>query len=225
VALALTMQGWKRWLGAAVLAAVVAQGLLGRYRVDLNALLGSTLALVHGAFAALVFALLVAAAVWTSPGWNAPTNAQGQSAWRWRHVSLMTAAVIYGQMLLGAVVRHKDYAWGARAHLLGAFVVVAAVVWLVKLAAEERRGGWGAGLLAALVTVQVGLGVESWLSKFAFRGHAWSQLEPLPVPNELIRTAHYLVGALTFATAVTVALWAHRQTAPARPAQALEGAA
>src|SRR5262249_31273541 len=43
VALLAKGRGWRRWIGVVVLAAVTAQGLLGRYRVDLNALFGSTL--------------------------------------------------------------------------------------------------------------------------------------------------------------------------------------
>src|SRR5262245_24904754 len=99
VALAWAGRGWKRWLGAAALAAVVTQGLLGRYRVDLNALFGSTLSLVHGCFAHLVFALLVGVAVWTSRAWNAPAREPPAPA-RFRHWALLTAALVYGQLVL-----------------------------------------------------------------------------------------------------------------------------
>jgi cytochrome c oxidase assembly protein subunit 15 len=228
-------RGWKRWLGAVALAAVVTQGLLGRYRVDLHALLGHTLPLVHGLFAHLVFALLVSVAVWTSRAWSAPLPAVTSPAQvRVRHWSVLTAGLIYAQLVLGALVRHKDLTLGARAHLLGAFVVVAAVVWLVKLTfdvpAQERQGGAAALVVAALVTVQLFLGVETWLSKFRVPGYTPRQLEPLSAETDLIRSAHYLVGALTFAAAVTTALLANRQagwaaqTAPA-PAGRLEGAA
>jgi hypothetical protein len=56
------------------------------------------------------------------------------------------------------------------------------------------------------------------------------RVPPPPVETELLRSAHYLVGALTFAAAVTAALLAHRQagwasrTAPAAAGR-LEGAA
>jgi heme A synthase len=152
-----------------------------------------------------------------------------------RHWSLLTAGLIYLQIVLGGVVRHKDFTLGARAHLLGAFVVVAAVVWLVRLALEvppeERQGTRAVGLLAALVALQLVLGIESWLSKFAVAEQTWQQVRPLSGETELIRSAHYLVGALTFAASVSVALLTHRQTGAARqttpvPAgQLVEGAA
>jgi heme A synthase len=235
VSLFLTGRGGKRWLGVLALGAVITQGLLGRYRVDLHAVLGHTLPLVHGCFAHLVFALLVSVAVWTSRTWSAPAPAVASPTMvRVRHWSVLTAALIYVQLVLGGLVRHKDLPLGARAHLLGAFVVVAAVVWLVKLTfdvpARERQGGTAVAVLAALVIVQLLLGVESWLSKFQVPGYMPRQLEPLPVQTEWIRSAHYLVGALTFAAAVTAALLANRQAgwaaraAPA-PAGRLEGAA
>src|SRR4051812_13307974 len=47
---------WVRWVGILVLALVVTQGLIGRFRVDFNALFGKTAALVHGCFAQVVIA-------------------------------------------------------------------------------------------------------------------------------------------------------------------------
>jgi heme A synthase len=235
VGLLLKGRGWKRWLGLAALAAVTAQGMLGRYRVDLHTMLGDTLPLVHGCFAHLVFALLVGVAVWTSRAWNAPAPpVVSPAAVRLRHGSLLVVGLIYVQLVLGGLVRHRDLALGARAHLLGAFVVVAAVAWLVKRTfdtpAPERQGAGAVVVLAALVILQLVLGVESWLSKFMVPGYMPRQVEPLPVETELIRSAHYLVGALTFAAAVTAALLTHRQAGWATrpipaPAGRLEGVA
>jgi len=221
VGLALTGRGWRRWLGAVVLMAVVAQGLLGRYRVDLHAQFGDTLKLVHGCFASLVFALLVGAALWTAPSWTAPTRpASSVATARFRYWSVVTALLLYGQLILGGLVRHKDFTLGARGHILGAFVVVAAVAWLVKLAldvpSEERQGMRAVGILVALVAVQLILGVETWLSRFP-AAEMLRQVEPFPgEAGVMIRSAHYLVGALTFATSVAVLLLAHRQPSLAK---------
>ena len=57
---------WVRWMGVLALVGVIVQGLLGKYRVDLNALLGQDLALIHGIFGQTVFALLTSIAVLTS---------------------------------------------------------------------------------------------------------------------------------------------------------------
>jgi heme A synthase len=154
---------------------------------------------------------------------------------RLRQGSLVTAGLIYLQLVLGALVRHRDMALGARAHLLVAFAVVAAVAWLVKEVLESpqrsRQEAVAALALGGLVAVQLLLGVESWLSKFTSPGAlAWHQLTPLAVDRDLVRSAHYFVGSLVFASAVVVALQAQRRAAgitePAvAPAGRLEGAA
>jgi cytochrome c oxidase assembly protein subunit 15 len=220
---------WLRWLGLAALLGVSMQGLLGGLRVNLNVLMGNNLALIHGCFAQLVFALLVSLALFTSRGWQADAAADTPQLRRW---SLLTAALVYAQAILGAVVRHKDFALGARAHLITAFVVVAAVVWLVKLVAEAHPGDRfrmrPVLFLAGLVCVQILLGVESWISKFS--SPEWHQVQPLTAQPELLRSLHYFVGALLFSAAVVVTLQSHRQVAwsakvAAVPVGRLEGAA
>ena len=221
---------WVRWLGVAALAAVSIQGLLGGFRVNLNALMGTNLALVHGCFAQLVFALLVSLALFTSRGWWAATgHAEPAMLRRW---ALVTVALVYLQVVLGAVVRHKDVPWGARAHLITAFGVVAAVSWLVRLVSEHHPGRrWRTGpawLLAGLLGLQLFLGVESWMQKFASPG--WHQLRPVTAEPDLLRTAHFFVGSLLFATAVVLTLQAYRGASSSAdvgvvPLSRLEGAA
>jgi hypothetical protein len=86
-------------------------------------------------------------------------------------------------------------------------------------------------VLWILLSVQVMLGLETLLSKFTVRWPATQErVEPVTVMPDLIRSIHFLVGALTFATAVSLALRAHRFVAwPARPASSplrqLEGVA
>ncbi len=104
---------WVRWTGVAALAGVCIQGVLGILRIDLNALMGGTLPLVHGLFAQLVFALLVGLAVVTSGGWQtAQPAADTERVANLRRWSVTAAGLVYGQIILGALVRHKDFALG-----------------------------------------------------------------------------------------------------------------
>src|SRR5262249_23037693 len=146
--------------------------------------------------------------------------------------SLAVVGLVYAQTLLGALVRHTRLPLGPRGHLLGAFVVVAAVGWLAKLVYDRQprdRQFTGPGLvLGSLVLLRLFLGVEAWLAKFAVP--QWTQLRPLLVTPDLLRSLHYLVGALLFATAVVTTLQVHHRTAWAVkadsvPAGRLEGAA
>jgi cytochrome c oxidase assembly protein subunit 15 len=205
---------WARWLGVASLVGVSLQGVLGILRVKYNAVAGTELALVHGCFAPLVVALLVSVALFTSRGWFAlgAVPAVPDEIGRLRRCAFLTVALVYLQIVLGAVVRHKDYPLGARAHLLTAFAVVAAVAWLAKTVLDNR---WREPalrrsilLLMMLVGLQLSLGIEAWLSKF--RSVEWHQLQPLKVHLGLLQSLHSLVGTLILATAVAVALQAQR---------------
>ncbi len=200
-----------RWIGAAALALVCIQGLLGKYRVDLNALVGRDLALVHGAFAQIVIAVLVSVALITSRGWvNDPVDTPSSSGLR--RGALLVALGVYGQLILGGIIRHRDFLLGSRLHLAGAFVVVAAVVWLYRrIRQSERRAGMGfaANLLLGLVGLQIVLGIEAWLSRaqaFFLPG------VPLPEHADWIRSGHYVLGTLIFATSVVIALKANRRS-------------
>jgi cytochrome c oxidase assembly protein subunit 15 len=217
---------WLRWLGTAALLTVIAQGVLGIFRVQLNVLLGRHLALVHGCFAQLVFALLMSIALFTTRRWSAVPSGEpaGDEGRRLRFWSVAVAVLLYLQIVLGSVVRHTAAPVGPRLHLLTAFAVVAAVVWLIRLAlASPVREGPLTLLVMVLPVVlaaQLFLGVEAWLGKFVDpRSSVWSQIRPLMNDPSLFRSLHYLFGALLFSDAVLVALWAHR-----RPLEAAEPA-
>lgn len=96
-----------RWLSVAVLVAVVFQGLLGGLRVTE---ISTTLAIVHGCFAQAFFALVVAVLVRSSRWWNeAPDLSRepgdGARVARWL---LACVAVIYAQLIVGAIMRHHQ---------------------------------------------------------------------------------------------------------------------
>src|SRR5207244_4237978 len=70
-------------------------------------------------------------------------------------------------------------------------------------------------LLTGLVTLQILFGVEAWMMKFASGG--LPELQAVTLRQGMVRTAHFLLGSAIFATAVVVALRAHRQMALALP--------
>ncbi|MBI4028105.1 MAG: COX15/CtaA family protein [Verrucomicrobia bacterium] len=97
---------WMRRLGGLALALVIAQGILGGLRVIL---LHKSIAIVHACLAQGFFCLLAAIAMFTSPWWRrseglAPSrdtaSLRGWTAW--------TALLIFGQLALGAAMRHTE---------------------------------------------------------------------------------------------------------------------
>jgi heme A synthase len=198
---------WLKMLGGLALAGVIIQGLLGGFRVYLNALLGPNLAAIHGLFAQVVFTLLVSLAVLTSPrfaGWSAA----GEPTRPLRRIAVFLAAVSLMQLSWGVLLRHLDSPLAQRGHFVTAFLVVAAAAWLAS-ASAGNRDAWPSlrrplVLLAVLLCAQVLLGVEAWLSKYL--GVELPEAERVTVGQAVIRTAHVLVGSWILATSVGLAL-------------------
>jgi cytochrome c oxidase assembly protein subunit 15 len=202
---------WVRWLGVAAVAAVIVQGVLGGLRV---VLVDQSLAIVHGCFAQAFFALLVALAVPTSRWWHESGRIEPPAVTRsLQRFSIMTAALVYVQIAVGALVTHIGGRW-LDLHVLVAVAVVAHVVLLARRVLaqhaeriELRRPALG---LLALTVLQWALG----LALFAQRMGAL--LLP-PGPALLLPTTHRITAALILAVAVMLALRLLR-LAPSRQA-------
>ena len=218
IALTLTLwlkepRPWLRWLGVASLALVIVQGVLGGLRV---VLLQSTLAIIHACFAQAFFALTVGLALCTAREWrNPPQGAPLTDGGRLRRLAAITTALIYCQIVFGAILRHT----GARldAHLLfGGLVAVHVILLLLRIARQhgaETALMRPAYLLGGLLLGQLLLGTLSYLAKF-------TALIPLPSGAlVLTTTTHLIIGALMLATGLAIALRAFRLSPPAGAAQ------
>jgi cytochrome c oxidase assembly protein subunit 15 len=205
---------WVRWLGATALAGIIVQGLLGGFRVKLDAWFGTDLAMVHGSFAPVVFCLLTSVAVVTSRSWTATSDPRGEpiAIRRVARLALFATVLIYLQIVLGSFVRHTYSTVGPRAHLLVAFSVAAVIAWLARETWDSHRGdrrlrAWVTTLVALAVT-QICLGIEAWMLRFTASG---------VTAQSLIPTAHVLVGYLTLAGSLVVTLKAYWLFASSSP--------
>jgi cytochrome c oxidase assembly protein subunit 15 len=215
---------WLCWLGTAALLGVSIQGILGGLRVLKNARLGVELATIHGIFAQLVFALLVSIALFTSRRWRvAPearsvseggslANASGFQRW-----AVAFSVLVFAQIILGALVRHSHSRLAQRGHILVAFAGAVVAVWLI-LAAWERGLRITAGLLGVLLTAQIVLGVEAWMLRFGSR--VLPELQRVTIGSGMVRTLHFVLGSLVFASSVVLALLARRPSAGVAPLRA-----
>ena len=184
------------WLGVACLLAVIVQGVLGGFRVRLDALFGADLATVHGFFAQVVFSLLVCAAVLTAPP-RAEVSLDDDYVRRCRHVTAVLATAALLQVTLGVLVRHTHGSTAQRLHVLTAFALVAAVVWFVRMVWEDPAGrrafGRVAVVLPALIVLQVAArrrGVDAAIHRPA----AGPELQPVTPGSALVRTLHVLAA-------------------------------
>ena len=192
-------------LGLACLCGVIVQGLLGGFRVRLNALYGLDLAVIHGCFAQLVFGLLVVTAVATAPPSTQPEPSEADRK-RIRELALLLTGVVLVQLIWGALVRHNPTPLAQRLHLITAFAVVAAAVWTMR-SARNSATNWErlrkpCIILSAFLVLQILLGVEAWMGKFT--SGVLPELQRITKELAVIRIAHVLIGTGILATSFTL---------------------
>lgn len=209
---------WVRTLAWAALAGVIFQGILGGLRVRENSL---WFAVFHGCVAQAFLCLLVVLAVVLTPRWRALRDEVSSASPLLRKLAGLTVLMIFGQLIVGAVMRHfkaglaiADFPTSMGqivpplqtfpviihfSHRVGALLICLMVLFLVVVAVTSPGVNGRLRrlvlLLGALVGLQIGLGASViWLAK-------------APVPT----TFHVLNGALVLATAmalrVRLGLW------------------
>jgi heme a synthase len=97
---------WVRNLGYAALAAVILQGVLGGLRVTM---LKDEIGIFHACLAQAYFGFLIVIALVTSPFWArlSSTLVVTKNARLLARLSMTTSLIIYGQLALGATMRHE----------------------------------------------------------------------------------------------------------------------
>lgn len=211
---------WVRGLAYLAVAVVLTQALLGGLTVLF--FLPTPVSVGHAALAEIFLCLTVSLALVTSRWWRDAESGQpaldgAQALFR---AARVTVALVFVQILVGAVMRHSgaglaipdfplvfgglipphfDFGIAVHyAHRIGALVVTVAIV--LTLIRARRVSGGGARLrllgiaMAVLVATQVSLGGAVVLTAKA------------PVPN----TAHVAVGATLLATSLLMALTSWR---------------
>jgi cytochrome c oxidase assembly protein subunit 15 len=206
LALALTLwwiekRVWLRWLGAAALVLVVAQGVVGGLRV---VLLEGTLALIHASLAQFFFAFVVALACFTSTEWSGEIRKlQFQDTLRIRRLCLITTVLIYLQVMAGAVVRHTGA--GLNVHLFLAALVALHVILLGHRTSRSPSAPANlkrpAELLLGLLLFQLALGLGAY----------WVRVVTVEEAARIIlTTSHVVIGAALLGCSVALTLRSFR---------------
>lgn len=205
-------RAWVRKLTVGALVLVILQGVLGGLRVVWVSL---DLAVVHACTAQVFVALLVVLAVVTSPSWirAGRDGTADHSDEQLMGLSALVTAVLYVQVVLGALLRHPGQ--GVDTVLLVIHIVGAVLAGgLVLVLGRAIRRGVPSRLLRlhrlglyGLLALQFVLGITAYL---ALRSDFAAARPPGPVQIAL-STAHLATGALLFAVAVSVTLWVSRR--------------
>ena len=197
---------WVRWLGYSALIAVLGQAVLGGITVLF--FLPTPISVAHACLAQLVFSLTVVMANVTGDKWRQlPTAVADPVSPSLPQLSLLTAAAIFLQLMMGAAFRHNGL--GIVPHLLGAVTVTALVMWtsyrVMARHSEQPALSRPASALGGLLMLQLVLGGASYVALQLTKD------APQPLPLMVWPTvAHVAGGALTLASSVWLVVVAHR---------------
>ena len=197
---------WLRWLGVTAVLGVVVQAILGGQVV--MQLLHYWLPVIHACFAQIVFAAVLAIAVFTSKWWvSERPQLEDKGSPSIHFVATLNAVVVYLQVILGAGFRHKDIPiWP---HAAGALVVLGTVTWTAV--ALRRRLGASRELGVARILLHAIFGIQFLLGLLAYWSRRTTAEAPQPMPVMVWLTViHTVVGAILFAFSVLVVLMCYR---------------
>lgn len=210
---------WVKWFGLGALFAVIAQGILGGITVLYS--LPMPISVMHACLAQGFFSMTICLAMFTSKEWNyAEPKLVDAGKPSIQSLALITSAVVYLQLILGAIMRHTgsglaipDFplAFGkiippikSQAiaihflHRVGAVIVSTSVIWTCvqifrhhKNQPKLTRPAWV--LIYSLV-------LQILLAGFTI----WTQKGVLPT------TAHVATGAFILGTSLILALRAYQ---------------
>jgi heme a synthase len=207
-------RAWVRKLGLVALVAVIAQGLLGGLTVKL--MLPLAVSAAHATLAQLFFCSVVSLAVFTSPSWiQEQVSLYEKRSMSLRYLTAAAALTVFGQLILGAVLRHSA-SWDRYlpkelviAHVAGAITVAivlgGAALVTRRRYAKEKYLTRPAAIALALLSIQLLLGVAAYLTRLASPG------DPQPLnPMIAVTVAHVACGAAVFGTTIVMTLRAFK---------------
>ncbi len=195
---------WLRWMGIAAFGMVVSQGILGGLTVLY--LLPAPISVTHACLAQTFFAFMVCLAYVTSREWSEEFSPPGLDFSSVKKLLLLTVALIYTQLILGAAFRHTGNRLILIPHVVSAFLVLIDILLvlttIMKNMASQKKLMYPAILLGALAVLQMGLGMGAFIFVVSL---ASAHVEP-SAGHVFFVTSHQTLGALLLAAAVFLTL-------------------
>ncbi len=207
-------RGWVKGLASFAFVLVCVQGIMGGLRVigsftlsadPANLTPSLRLALAHGVTGQLFFALIVGLAAILTPTWRqGPETSPSDSLRSLKAASHWLFLGLFGQLVLGALLRHYQTppVYHATLGMLLALagIGVGAWAWVLAQRVSEQPLGRSGATLAGLVMLQFCLGMVA-LAAVGIKD---------PTIQAPLTTLHQTTGALVLATALLLRLWAGR---------------
>jgi heme a synthase len=198
-----------RWIGMLSLGLVIVQGMLGRWRVEENDVWGREYATLHGSWAQLVFASLVALMGVTSKWWfeaRQSFSLNARSIQRW---SLGLVSLTYLQIVVGAFYRHQSRGFYIHATIgYSLFLVMLVTAFLVLLDDAARKR-----LMAPLAIAFLGVFAQIILGNASAIVYGETPREFVTKITNLqafTTAGHQVVGSIFFAATIVLAMASRR---------------
>ena len=200
---------WLRILALAGLGTVIAQGILGGLTVLFY--LPAPISSAHAALAQTFFCIAVCIAMSTGRRWveELPRVEVDNRRPSLFTLTVLSIFVLYVQLILGAMFRHKGMSWWP--HVVHAGVVAVVLTWTairaLSLYSKIEAVRKPAIVVLSLLITQLGLGFAAFLTRVAW---GKDNLQP-ELPMVISTVAHVAVGALLLAATVVLAIqvWRH----------------
>jgi heme a synthase len=202
-------RSWMRKLALAALGTVLAQAILGGLTVLL--LQPPAVSTAHALVAQTFFCIAVSIAIFTGRRWveevpRVELETRRPSLFT---LTLLSIFVLYVQLILGGMFRHKGMSWWPHvAHsAVVAFVLTWTAIRALSLYSKIEAIRKPAILMLSLLIAQLCLGFAAFLTRVAWGKDA---IQP-ELPMVISTVAHVAVGALLLATTVVLAIqvWRH----------------
>ncbi|MGA2965590.1 MAG: COX15/CtaA family protein [Terriglobales bacterium] len=200
---------WLRLLGLAALATVIAQGVLGGLTVLF--FLPAPISTAHAAVAQTFLCIAVSIAVFTGRRWveEQPRAELDQRQPALFTLTLFSIAVLYVQLILGAMFRHHGLSWWP--HVVNAGVVAIVLSWTAVRAISaypQLKAVRGPAIhMLGLMVAQLCLGFLAFSTRVLWGRDAAQPELPMVVSTVL----HVAMGAMLLATTVVLAIQVWRQ--------------
>ncbi len=195
---------WFKKLAWASFGAVILQALLGGLTVLL--MLPPAVSILHACLAQTFFCLTVWMAYAMTPAFLVPVSIEAPVLARARRLAALTVAMVFIQLVLGALVRHTHQF--VPAHVLMAILVLIHLVLTVNLVLSNAHSdpllARTALVLAVFMVLQPVLGLGSWIQIYKIpQGYAPTTL------RVIFTAAHQSMGAWILVTVflLTLRLW------------------
>lgn len=205
-------RAWLRWLSLGLVAVVSVQGAIGAIGVFRNLPVWNSS--THGVLAQVILCSFTLIAYALSPGWEKRYAVLPHVAHATRKTATIALALVFVQVVVGAVVRHGNSQGLLWTHVVMALFVALAILVAAAHAAGKFENDAGFQRLLKIVLVLILVQICLGFATLAVRGDGKWTASPAQIGRALTISGHVVCGALTMLAATLLCVKSWRNPVP-----------